>query len=93
MYEVPAAKKSTAQDKWSFKIGEKTHSVPKVKHLTGSQMEDLTSGNLTQIFNVFGERGTPVGDAVRSLQTDQIEALVAAWIADSGLTPGESKAS
>lgn len=93
MYEVPASKASKGQDQFEFKIGAKTFKVKKARYLSGRAMEDLTSGELSLIFNVFGERGTPVGDAVRDLDIEQITALAEAWVADSGLAPGESEAS
>lgn len=92
-YEVPASKKSTGQNKFDFKIGSKTFQVVKAKYLTGGQLEDLTSGDVTRIFDTFGERGTKVGDAVRGLELEQILDLVNAWVADSGLDSGKSKAS
>lgn len=93
MYEVPASKRSVGQDKFEFKIGSKTHKVTKAKYLTGAQLEDLTSGDLPLVFDVFGKRGTAIGDAVRSLDVEQILALVGAWVGDSDLSAGESKAS
>lgn len=93
MYEVPESKKSVGQDKFDFKIGGKAHQVTKAKYLTGGQLEDLTSGDVSRIFDVFGPRGSKVGDAVRSLDIEQIMDLVGAWVADSGLDSGKSKAS
>ena len=93
VYEVPASKASKGQGEFEFKIGSKTYKVRKAKFLSGGQMEDVTSGDLTRIYDVFGKRGTPIGDAVRSLDIEQTTALANAWMADSGLNSGESEAS
>lgn len=92
-YEVPESKKSIDQDKFDFTIGSKKFQVVKAKYLTGGALEDLTSGKLTRIFDAFGPRGTKIGDAVRDLDIEQIQGLVTAWVADSGLDAGKSSAS
>lgn len=92
-YEVPASKASKGQDQFDFKIGAKAYKIKKAKFLSAGALEDLTSGNLTLMLDVFGKRGTPVGDAVRDLEIDQVKDLASAWTADSGLKPGESEAS
>lgn len=93
VYEVPASKASKGQDQFEFKIGTKVHKIKKAKYLPGGSIEDITSGELPRIFDAFGKRGTPIGDAVRSLEIEQITDLANAWMADSGLNAGESEAS
>lgn len=93
MYEVPESKKSVGQDKFDFKIGKKAHQVTKAKYLTGAQLEDVTSGDLSRIFDTFGAKTTAVGQAVRGLEYEQIIDLVNAWMADSELNAGKSSAS
>ena len=93
VYEVPASKASKGQDMFEFKIGSSTHKVKKARFLSAGQMEDLTSGDVARVLDTFGKRGSVVGDAVRSLDMDQIEALANAWTADSELSSGESPAS
>lgn len=93
VYEVPASKASKGQDQFEFKIAGKVYKVRKAKFLSGGQIEDVTSGELSRIYDVFGKRGTPIGDAVRSLDIEQTTALANAWMADSGLNSGESEAS
>lgn len=93
MYEVPASKASKGQDQFEFKIGGKVHKVKKAKFLSAGKIEDLTSGDMTRILDTFGERGTAIGDAVRSLEIEQLTDLANAWTADSGLSSGESPAS
>jgi hypothetical protein len=93
VYEVPASKASKGQDQFEFQIGTKVCKVRKAKFLPGDALEDITSGELSRIYDVFGKRGTPVGDAVRTLDIEQTTALANAWVADSGMSPGESEAS
>jgi hypothetical protein len=93
VYEVPASKASKDQDQFPFKIGAKTFKVKKAKYLSAGQLEDLTSGDMTRILDTFGARGTAIGDAVRSLEIEQLTDLANAWTADSGLASGESQAS
>lgn len=93
VYEVPASKRSVKQDVFEYKVGEKSFKVVSAKFLNGFQLESVTSFDLPAIFNIFGAKGTPAGDAVRSLETDQIADLVTAWTEASDLKPGESAAS
>ena len=93
VYEVPASKASKGQDMFEFKIDSKVHKVKKAKYLSMGQIEDLTSGDVSRVLDTFGKRGTAVGDAVRTLDQDQVEALANAWTADSGMSSGESQAS
>lgn len=92
-YEVPASKRSIKQDVFEYAIGGKTYKVVTAKYLNGHQMEAVTSGDLTGIFNIFGTPGSPEGEAIRTLDQEQLEALIEAWTSDSDLTLGESPAS
>ncbi len=94
MFEVPASKASHKQNVFEFKIAGKTYSVPKTKFLPVGVIEALEAPeSSTTVLDVFGKKGTRVGEAVRSLDAEQLEALVAAWQADSDVSLGESEAS
>lgn len=95
VYQVPASKASIKQNKFEFKVGTTTHSLPKFKFLPLSVIETIEGSDesVTAYLSIFGEKGTPVGDAIRSLDTDQFTNLIKAWRDDSGIEPGESVAS
>ena len=95
-FEVPASKASKGQDQFPFTIpghpGKFT--VKKAKYLSVGQAEALESpDSVTVVLELFGKTGTKQGDAVRSLDQEQFEALIEAWQADSEVSLGESKAS
>lgn len=96
VYEVPAAKRSIEQNTFKFKVGAKTFSVPKFEHLSVGVLEAVESAPDNAIgpyLSVFGEKDSPIGKAIRSLDKDQLTALIQAWQSDSGVTVGESEAS
>jgi len=94
MFEVPEAKASRAQDTFKFKIAGKAYSIKKAKFLTLGQSETLANPETaTDVLDFFGKRGTAQGDAVRTLNQEQFEALVKAYTDDSGVSLGESEAS
>lgn len=94
MFEVPAAKASKGQDLFRFKIGGKSYSVKKAKHLSIGDAERLANPeSATVVIDLFGKQGTAQGTAVRSLEQDQFQALVNAYMDDSKVTLGESGAS
>lgn len=93
MFEVPAAKRSLKQNLFEFKIGAKAYSVPKFEHLSVGVLEAVEAAPADAIgpyLSVFGEADSPVGKAIRTLDKDQLTALIQAWQADSGVTAGES---
>jgi hypothetical protein len=96
VYEVPAAKRSLKQNLFEFKVGAKTFSVPKFEHLSVGVLEAVESAPADAIgpyLLVFGEADSPIGKAIRTLDKDQLTALIGAWQADSGVSVGESEAS
>lgn len=96
VYEVPAAKRSLKQNLFEFKIGTKTYSVPKFEHLSVGVLESVESAPADAIgpyLSVFGEADSPIGKAIRTLDKDQLTALIQAWQSDGGVTVGESSAS
>lgn len=96
VFEVPTAKRSLKQNIFEFKVGSKTFNVPKFEYLPVGVLETIESAADDAIgpyLDVFGKKGTPAGDAVRSLDKDQLTALINAWQADSDVTVGESEGS
>lgn len=93
-YEVPASKASIGQNVFEFSIGKDKFKVKRAKYLSVGEAEALEApDNVSVVLDLFGARGTKQGDAVRGLDSEQFQALVAAWQADSDVTLGESEAS
>ena len=96
-FEVPASKRSIKQNQFQFKVpgDRKTYSIPKAKYMTIGQVEALaTKGGevqLTDHLDILGQGDAR--EAVRTLDQEQMMALLEAWQADSGLSVGESSAS
>lgn len=96
MFQVPESKASIGQDQfeWSVPGKKDVFTIKKAKFLSLGQAEALEKPETsTIVLDLFGKSGTKAGDAVRSLDSDQFQALVNAWQADSGIAPGESPAS
>ena len=93
-YEVPEANASKEQDKFPFKIPghSATFSVKRLKFLSVAQAE-LIEYDANAMFEFFGKKGTKQGDALRSLNRGQYQALIRAWQQDSDVDLGESAAS
>lgn len=98
-FTVPESKRSLHQNQFEFQVpGDDTiHRVPKLKHFPLSQIEKLSKGGagvtIADLLDMFAEGGTGAVDAVRTLDTEQLQELTKAWQRDSGLTVGESSAS
>lgn len=93
-FEVPASKASIEQDVFKFSIpGQKqAFSVRRLKFIPIGQRATM-GDDADAILDFFGAVGTKQGDAVRSLDADQFQALSEAWQKDSEVTLGESGAS
>lgn len=99
-YQVPKSKASIKQNRFEFSIDGKTYSVPLLKYLSGNKIEEIAAaedkGGMASIvvsFSIFGDKGTPAGDAVRTLDQDQLGELNDAYMKASGISVGESEAS
>lgn len=91
-YQVPKSKASIKQNRFQFQIpgSTKVHELPLLKYLPigiAARLEE--SSTLAETLEVFGE----TADIVGTLDSEQLEALMAAWRAESGVTEGESPAS
>lgn len=92
MFEVPASKRSIKQNRFEFKVGGATHSIPLLKFLPASAAESFEAGKqITAV--IAGCDSDDAKDAIRSLDGDQLEAFMNAWAEASGVSPGESSAS
>lgn len=97
-YEVPESKKSIRQNQFEFMVpGDDTvYAVPKAKFLPVGVIEKMSTRgavSISDILDLFGDGGSPAAVAVRTLDSEQLQALTEAWQRDSGLTVGESSAS
>ncbi|AYN56956.1 tail assembly chaperone [Microbacterium phage Armstrong] len=96
-FQVPESKRSIGQNRFHATLPDGTEfSLPKAKYLTMGQIEKLsgqaTEVTLHDILDLFGDEDAAT-DAIRTLDHEQVAALMQAWQADSGLTVGESSAS
>ncbi|QDP45032.1 tail assembly chaperone [Microbacterium phage SanaSana] len=91
-FEVPASKRSIKQNQFQFKVpgDRKTYSIPKAKYLSIGQVEELSQKGgdvqVTDLLDILGQGDAR--EAVRTLDQEQLVALMEAWQADSGLTAG-----
>lgn len=96
-YEVPASKRSIKQNQFAFKVpgDRKTYHIPSAKYMTIGQVEALSAKGdqvaITDILEILGQG--EAREAVRTLDQEQLMALMEAWQDDSGLSVGESSAS
>ncbi len=94
MFEVPASKASKGQDLFEFSCPGKPgkFSVKKLKFLSVGKRDEIGDGGRPML-DFFCEGSTKQGEAVRSLDEEQFNALVTAWQDDSGVSLGEPEAS
>lgn len=96
VFTVPESKRSIAQNRFHFELpnGDAV-SIPKAKYLTTGQIESLSSlgrsASIVDLLSVFDE--PEAAAAVRTLDMEQLEALMSAWQSDSDVELGESSAS
>lgn len=92
MYQVPQSKKSIKQNRFEFKVEGKTYSIPLLKHLPVKAAE-LFENDRPIAGLLAGADSDTARDAIRSLDSDQLEGLMQAWQEASGIEAGESSAS
>ena len=99
-FVVPKSKASIKQNQFEFQIDGRKYSVPLMKFIPGAVIEEMAEAQavggaaaMAAGFRLFGEKGTPAGDAVRTLDGEQLDALADAYMQASGITAGESSAS
>lgn len=97
-FAVPESKRSIAQNRFFFSVpgDDREFDIPKAKYLTTGQVEVLSQKGgdvkITDLLDLFDE-SEEAAKAVRTLDAEQLSALMNAWQADSGVTTGESSAS
>jgi len=96
-FEVPASKRSLKQNQFLFKVpgNRKQFSVVKAKYIPVGLIEKLSGTekavSIKDLLELFG--GGEASEAVRDLDSEQLNALTVAWQKDSGISVGESSAS
>jgi hypothetical protein len=96
-FAVPPSKASHKQNRFEFTLPHRpgeSFSIPKLKYLPIRIVSAASAEGADPILamlDAFGDERT--ADAVRDLDAEQLEALVEAWQAASGVTVGESSAS
>jgi len=94
MYEVPFDKKSIEQDQYEFKIGAKVYKIKRAKYLSGNEaMAIAARQDLDSMYDLFGERGTALGDLIRDLPLSMFNDLLDDWAKADGINLGELLAS
>lgn len=98
VFVVPPSAGSKKENRFSFKLGTKTYSVPKLQYLSGKTAKMLTetTDQLTVAEinrRIFISECPSLEEAVYDLADDQVNALADAWVEESAITPGESEAS
>jgi hypothetical protein len=97
-FQIPESKRSIGQNRFHAALPDGTEfSIPKAKYLTMGQVEKLATAGTSQIdivdiLNLLGDE-EQAATAIRQLDHEQLQALMEAWQADSGLSVGESSAS
>lgn len=91
-FQVPASKRSIAQNRFEFEVGGKTYSIPLMKFVPAGVMEQFENEkNITGLMMLADS--DEQRDAMRLLEQEQIEALLSAWAEASDVSLGESSAS
>lgn len=91
-FAVPQSKKSIKQNRFEFEVGGETFDVPLLKFAPVAAMEAFENGK-----NITGFLMTADSDrareALRGMDSEQLDALSDAWSEASDVTPGESAGS
>ena len=91
-YKVPASKKSIKQNRFEFEFDGKTHSIPLLKFLPVKAAE-LFEAEQPVAGLLAGADSDAARDAIRQMDSDQLDGLMKAWEEESGAEAGESPAS
>ena len=97
-FQVPESKRSIAQNRFFFTVpgDDREFDIPKAKYLTTGQVEVLSRKGgevkITDLLDLFDE-SEEAAKAVRTLDAEQLSALMSAWQSDSEVSVGESSAS
>jgi hypothetical protein len=91
-FAVPQSKKSLKQNRFEFTIEGETHELPLLKFVSAGAAEAFELGQNTRGL-ILGADSERTRDLIRSLDSDQLEALTNAWGEASGISTGESQGS
>lgn len=91
-FEVPTSKKSIKQNRFSFKVGNKTYDIPLLKFAPVAAAEAFEEERNVAGLMLCCENDA-ARDAIRRMDGDQFGALMDAWQAASGVDVGESDGS
>lgn len=99
VFVVPASEGDKPENRFSFKIGRKTYTVPFIQYLSGPGSEYIDSvavnpvPETTMVRRVLLIECPAAEDEIKSLANDQIMSLFKGWTETSSATVGESSAS
>ena len=92
MYEVPKSRSSLKKNRFEFRIGDDTYSVPLLKFLKPSIAFALDGASSTAAVQALFDEYLP--EAFGKFEDgEQLEAFMSAWQEASGIEAGESSAS
>lgn len=91
-FEVPASKKSIKQNRFTFKVGDKTYEIPLLKFAPVAAAEAFEDDRNVAGLMLCCENDA-AREAVRAMDGDQFGALMEAWQQASGVEMGESDGS
>lgn len=92
VFEVPVDDEDVEFFEFKLPGSEKVHKIPLAAHITAGVADDLANGRTLTAIIAMGSDGETV-EAIRSLKSPQVRALMKKWESASGVTPGESSAS
>jgi len=98
VFVVPAPESEKPENRFHFKLGRKTYSVPFFQFLgpeavTWFELNGRTAQEFTMVRQVIPIECPESKEAIRGLSADQAVALSEAWTKASKVTPGKSSAS
>lgn len=91
-FKVPDSKKSIAQNRFEFEVGDKSYTVPLLKYLPVKAAAAFERGDNVEGI-LLGCDSEEARNAVLALDGEQFEVLMDEWAKASGVNVGESSAS
>lgn len=98
-FVVPESKRSIRQNQYEFTLPgqKKIYRIPKAKYLPVGLIEKFEGSkedlSVADVLSMFDNGDAATLAAIRTLDSEQLQALTKDWQTDSGMTVGESKAS
>lgn len=91
-FQVPKSKASIKQNRFSFEIEGKKYELPLMKYVSVETLAAFENERPIQGL-IAAAPDDRTKDAIRALESDQLDALLTEWQEESEITPGESEAS